>query len=302
MYQPLPCLPSPPPWNRSRPGRRSFLAALAASATTLAAPSLHAASQAGVCTLGIFPYVPALKIGELFSPMALEFGETLGIDIQLRTSETFEKFASELAAGSYDIALAHPFLYVDAHEAQGYEAIASVDQKLRAVIVSRRTQPVGRLAELRGQTLALPPSGAGVSYLLRLAMVEEGLIPDVDLHLRHHRTKVSCLHAVAAEEAVGCVVPSFLGGQLEAMSEMRLVPIWQSQPIQSIAVTVHPRMPLAARAMLQDRMLGWPASDRGRDLLAHLGWPGMVVATDVDYDGVRRLAAKTERRHQRLSR
>ena len=146
--------------------------------------------------------------------MALEFGETLGIDIQLRTSETFEKFASELAAGSYDIALAHPFLYVDAHEAQGYEAIASVDQKLRAVIVSRRTQPVGRLAELRGQTLALPPSGAGVSYLLRLAMVEEGLIPGVDLHLRHHQTKVSCLHAVAAEEAVGCVVPSFLGGQL----------------------------------------------------------------------------------------
>ena len=129
--------------------------------------------------------------------MALEFGETLGIDIQLRTSETFEKFASELAAGSYDIALAHPFLYVDAHEAQGYEAIASVDQKLRAVIVSRRTQPVGRLAELRGQTLALPPLGAGVSYLLRLAMVEEGLIPDVDLHLRYHRTKVSCLHAVA---------------------------------------------------------------------------------------------------------
>ena len=46
--------------------------------------------------------------------MALEFRRALGVDIQLRTNETFEKFASELAAGSYDIALAHPFLYVDA--------------------------------------------------------------------------------------------------------------------------------------------------------------------------------------------
>jgi phosphonate transport system substrate-binding protein len=242
--------------------------------------------------LGIFPYVPALKVGDLFAPMALDFAATLGVDIQLRTSETFEKFARELAVGSYDIALVHPFLYVDAHRAQGYAAIARVDQDLRAVIVSRRSQPVRSLTELRGQTLALPPRGAGVSYLLRLAMLDEGLIPGVDLNLHHHQTKVSCLHAVAAEQAVGCVVPSFLGDQLQAMGEMQLAPIWQSEPIKSLVIAVHPRVPGSSCAALQARMLGWQASEQGRELLAHLSWPGMARADDADYDPIRLLVAK----------
>lgn len=275
-----------------RSARRPFLAALGAGAASFAARPLQATSQAGVCTLGIFPYVPALKVADLFSPLALEFSATLGVEIQLRTNETFEKFATELAVGSYDIVLVHPFLYVDAHQAQGYAAIARVDQDLRAVIVSRRSQPLRSLAELRGQTLALPPRGAGVSYLLRLALLDEGLIPGEDLKLQYHQTKVSCLHAVAAEEAVGCVVPSFLRDQMHAMSEMQLVPIWQSEAIKSLLIAVHPRLPSPARTALQDRMLAWQASDHGRELLAHLAWPGMVRAADTDYQAIRLLAAK----------
>ena len=281
-----------PAQNSSIFDRRRFVAALTAGVAGLATTPLHAASQAGVCTFGVFPYVPALKVGELFAPIALDFGWALGVDIQLRTNETFEKFAGELAEGSYDIALVHPFLYVDAHRVQGYTAIARVDQELRAVIVSRRSQPIDSLAELRGQTLALPPRGAGVSYLLRLAMLEEHLAEGADLRLRHHQTKVSCLHAVAAGEAVGCVVPSFLGDQLHAMSEMQLVPIWQSRPIKSLVVTTHPRLPEPARATLQKRMIGWRDTDGGRKLLAQLSWPGMAAAEDADFDAVRLLVAK----------
>ena len=181
---------------------------------TLAARPLRADSQASVCTFGVFPYVPALKIGELFAPMALEFQAALGVQMQLRTKETFEKFRDELMAGSYDIALVHPFLYLDAHTAKGYAAIARIDQELRAVIVGRG-KPVQSLEELRGETLALPPRGSSVAHLLRLAMLDLGLIEGVDLKLRYFQTKVSCLHAVAAGEAVGCVVPSFLGDQLQ---------------------------------------------------------------------------------------
>jgi phosphonate transport system substrate-binding protein len=245
-----------------------------------------------VCTLGIFPYVPALKVGELFSPMALELKAALGVDIQLRTSETFEKFRQELVVGTYDIALVHPFLYLDAHAAEGYLAIARVDQELRAVILSRGAGPVRTLAELRGQSLALPPRGSGVSYLLRLAMLEEGLKDGIDLKLRHHQTKVSCLHAVAAGDAAGCVVPSFLGDQVQAIAEMQLAPIWQSEPIKSLVIAVHPRLPTEARDAVRARILGWNSTEPGRMLLAQLAWPGMTRADDADYDALRQLAAK----------
>jgi phosphonate transport system substrate-binding protein len=275
-----------------RPGRRRFLATAAGGLAALVTAPAHAESQAGVCTLGIFPYVPALKVGELFSPMALEFEAALGVDIQLRTSETFEKFRQELVVGSFDIVLVHPFLYLEAHAAEDYSALARVDQDLRAVILTRVGGPIRALAELRGQTLALPPRGSGVSYLLRLAMLDEGLSEGVDLKLRHHQTKVSCLHAVAAGDAIGCVVPSFLGSQVPAIAEMQLMPAWQSAAIKSLVIAVHPRMPTQAREALRARILGWRGTDAGRTLLAHLAWPGMAPAEDADYAALRQLAAK----------
>ena len=220
----------------------------------------------------------------------MEFGAALGVDIQLRTRETFEKFSADLANGTYDIVLLHPFLYIEGHEAQGYLAIARVDQDLRAVIVSRSSQPVGKLAELRGQTLALPPRGSGVSYLLRLALRDEGLVEDADLRLHHYQTKVSCLHAVAAGTAAGCVVPSFLGDQLEAMHDMRLTPIWQSPPITGLVFATHPRLPLSAREALLACVLEWQSSVEGSAFLARLSWPSIVAAQDDDYDHARLLA------------
>ena len=252
----------------------------------------RADSQAGVCTFGIFPYVPPLRVGDLFAPLALALSRQLGVDIQLRTKETFEQFADQINIGSYDIVLVHPFLYVDAHDRQAYRAIARLDQELRAVIVSRRSQAVASLAALRGETVALPPQLSGVSYLLRLAMLDEGMEPGVDLYLRYYKTKVSCLHAVAAGEAVGCVVPTFLGTQLPAIEEMDLRPIWSSAPISSLVIAVHPRLPAGAVERLRTHLLALRTTDEGRHLLKSLSWPGLVLAEDGDYARIRSLAAR----------
>lgn len=228
----------------------------------------------------------------MFAPMALDFAATLGTEVQLCTKGTFQEFAGEMTEGSYDIVLVHPFLYIDGHAAQRYSAVARVDQELRAVIVSRGRPPIATIADLRGETLALPPRGSGVSYLIRLAMLDEGLVDGVDLHLHHHQTKVSCLHAVAAGQAIGCVVPSFLGSQLAAMDEMSLEPIWTSEPITSLVVAVHPRLQAAAVERLQRRVLSWRTTADGRALLDRLAWPALAAAGDHDYDALRLVAGR----------
>jgi len=166
------------------------------------------------------------------------------------------------------------------------------DTELRAIIVTRGRLPIATLAELGGETLALPPRGSGVSDLFRLAMLDEGLVDGVDLHLHHHQTKVSCLHAVAAGQAIGCVVPSFLGSQLAAMNEMSLEPIWASEPITRLVVAVHPRLPAAAVELLQRRVLSWQTTVEGRVLLDGLAWPAMAAAGDHDYDALRLVAGR----------
>ena len=272
-------------------GRRTMLRALGATVVSLAAGSARATSQAGICSFGVFPYLPALKIGDLYAPAAVDLGEALGTQIQLQTKNTFEEFADELEAGSYDFVLVHPFLYLAAQERQGYRPIARIDQQLRAVLVGRSEHPVERLTQLRGETIAMVPLTA-VAELLRATALDEGLTIGRDLQLAAHQTKMSCLQSAASGEAVGCVIPSTLGDQLPEVGKLNLVPIWQSEPICSHVVAVHPRMPGAAVERLQQRLIGWTETAAGVDILHRLSWPRLVPATDADFEPIRTLAAR----------
>jgi phosphonate transport system substrate-binding protein len=266
------------------------LAALFAS--TLARAHAHADSAAGVCVLGVCPYLPALNIEKLYALVAAQLAEMLGTAIQLKTKETFEDFNEEVAAGAYDLIVAHPFLYVEASARQGYVPLARVDQQLRAVLLSRDPQPLRSLALLRGQVVAMPPRLSSVSYLMALALIEAGLRPDSDVPLRHFRTKVSCLHAVAAGDAAACVIPSFMLDQLDSIEKMQLHAVWQSPPVNSLVFAAHPRVPAAQRAELSQRLVGWRGSEHGRAILAAFGWPGLVPAADADFADFRALSSR----------
>src|SRR4051794_27675328 len=85
--------------------RRAIVTGLASAALAVGTGDAQATSDPQVLTFGVFPYVPALKIGDLFAPMAADFELATGRPVQLRTQDTFEKFGEELAAGSYGLVL-----------------------------------------------------------------------------------------------------------------------------------------------------------------------------------------------------
>jgi phosphonate transport system substrate-binding protein len=274
--------------------RRAILTGLASAALAAGTGAAQATSDPQVLTFGVFPYVPALKIGDLFAPMAADFEIATGSPVQLRTKDTIEKFADELAAGRYDLVLGHPFLYVDAHAKQGYQPLARIDQELRAVIVSRSPGKLAGLAELRGQTLAMPAKQTAAAYLVWLEIMDQGLRPEIDIFIRYFDNKISCLHAVAAGDADGCVVPSFVIGQLAEIDQLKLKPIWQSAPISGLVLAAHPRLSEELRQRLRGRILGWSGTVKGRRLLGALTWSGAVPASDGDYDSIRALARRIQ--------
>lgn len=270
--------------------RRSVLAGMAAiAAGTLATPPARAESAGGVCTFGVFPYLPVLKLERLFAPVAVEFARILGTDVQLKSKETFEAFTEELRHGRYDIVLVHPFLFVEASAGQGYLPSMRVSGDLRAVLLAREPGKVQSLEAYRGHTLALPPKLSAVSYLIAAALIDGGLRPNADVMLRHYPDKVSCLHAVATNEVAACAVPSFIVGQLPAIAQMELHPVWQSAPVTNLVFALHPKMPAGARTRLATAMASWPSTAKGRALLAHLEWPGLVPAADADFAAIRAL-------------
>jgi ABC-type phosphate/phosphonate transport system substrate-binding protein len=290
-----------------RPARRCLarsaaaLAILALAAAFVLAPPRSAAAgePADGYRFGVFPYLPVLTIDKLFGPMAVSFARVLDRPVYLKTKSSFEKFADELANQTYDIILVHPFFYVEAADNYHYRPLARVDQKLTAVALVPAERPWSGWHDLAGRTLALPPEMSAVSQLVKAALIEVGLWPDIDLTLRHYGTKISCLQAVVIGTADACAVPNFVLSQIESSAEMKLRRLAETAPINHLVIAAHRCLTRADRAKLLANILSWPGTAKGQAILAAGTWPGFVVAKDAEYDQIRRYRSRLRTLAQR---
>ena len=282
-----------------RTSRQSLVLVLAALMLLLGpVRSATATTPEGGYRFGVFPYLPALTIDEIFGPLAARLARDLEQPVQLRTKSTFELFARELAAESYDIVLVHPFLYVDAADRYNYLPLARVDGDLIAVVLTRADRAWDDWQDLAGGTLALPPALSAVSELVQAALRARGLAPGIDVTLRHYASKLSCLHAAVLGDADGCAVPGFLRSQLGEVAENLRVTT-ETPPIKHFVLAAHRRVTPAHRAKLLRSVLRLPSSDDGRAILAATAWPRFVAAQDHEYDPVRRHRAQRRTLAQR---
>lgn len=242
-------------------------------------------------TFGVFPYLPPLTIDRIFAPIMQNLGEGLGRSVNLRTKDSFAAFLTELGRGTYDFAFVHPYFYVEAVDRHDYLPVVRLNEQLTAVVVAREAVPAPSVEALRGKILALPPALAAVTELMRGELMAAGIAPGRDVTIRHFQSKASCLHAIEVGDAYGCGLPRFALRQLPPEETKDLHVVFESAPVAGIAIVAHERLPEAVRARLQSVILGWPATETGRAILAGAEWPGFVVAVDADYDPVRRRIA-----------
>jgi phosphonate transport system substrate-binding protein len=262
-----------------------------ALATSPPARALDDQPQArGAYQFGVFPYVPTLTIDRIFGPMAGSFAIELGRPVDLRTKPTFEQFAKEIERQSYEILFVHPFFYVEAADRYNYLPVARLDEPMVAVIMVDASRPWRDLPDLAGKILALPPALAAVSELTKAALIEAGLQPDVDVALRHYRTKVSCLQAVAIGSADACAVPTFVLKQIDSIAALKLRPLAETRSVHHFVLAAHASVPEGERRRLQRHVLSWPRTPLGREVLTAGNWSGFVAAEDREYDEVRALA------------
>ena len=96
----------------------------------------------------------------------------------------------------------------------------------------------------------------------------------------------------ASVRALGCVVPSALGGQLPDLGKLDLAPIWRSRPIGGSVIAMHPRMQASGAERLRHQLIGWSGTPHGRAILDGLAWPRVRSAEDGDFKPVRAMRAR----------
>jgi phosphonate transport system substrate-binding protein len=70
---------------------------------------------------------------------------------------------------------------------------------------------------------------------------------------------------------------------------VRFRELYISEPYPELAVVVHPRVPAAIVEKVQQALLGMKQDPDAYAILERAKSPGFVIATDRDYEGVRRV-------------
>lgn len=248
--------------------------------------------------LGIFPYLPALTVDRLYSPVAESFSLELDRLVKLRTKTTFENFETAMASQSYDIIFVHPFFLVEAMDHYSYLPLARLAKPLKASLMVREDSPVLFLNDLVGGTIGLPPKLSAVSDLIKAALMDAGLRPGLDIGVRHFRNKASCLQAVMVGGVAACGLPAFVLSQIEDFGKQPLRIVFTAPPVSHFAFAVHERVPDDERKKLQELLLSW--SDEASDVVQLMGLDqGFVQALPEDYDDVRAHKARLQTLAQR---
>jgi phosphonate transport system substrate-binding protein len=284
---------------RPRRGLLLVIGCLAALVPPVALASAAAAPAAPGYRFGVFPYVPALTIDRIFGPIAASFATELGRPVYLKTRTSFESFAEQLEQQTYDIIFVHPFLYVEAADRHDYLPLARLEGELTAVALVSEERPWRTWSDLAGKVIATLPALAAVSELARWALLDAGLVPQVDATLRPYQTKMACLQAVSVGAADACVLPSFILPQLGEIGGGSLRVMAESPAIPHLLFATHSRLPRTERMKLLALILSWPDSEQGRAILATGTWPGFVAAEDADYAEVRSFGARSRRHAER---
>ena len=244
---------------------------------------------------GVFPNLPHGQIYDIHAPMAQDFEAKLGRQVRFSTQPDYASFGKELRKETYDIALVQPFDYVDAHDKHDYLPLARRGEALEAVIVVRQDSSLKNIQDLKGRIVSNPPPDAAVSQLTSMAFREADIDPQTGVQRYYGKNHFACLQSVVIGAADAC------GTSEQALRTIgkekytdRFRILHKSAPIPHSLFVAHRRVPQKDRDILLRTILGWPNTEKGRQILERGQFKPFVAAKDSEYEVVRRYIRSRE--------
>ena len=184
----------------------------------------------------------------------------------------------------------NPYNYLQEHKGSGYNAFArEKDGKLYGVLVVKKDGPIQHVMQLNGQTVAFPTASALAATWLPLGMLKE---KSVQVTSQYVNSMDSVYRSVAKGlfPAGGGEMRTFGTIDPEVKNQLRV--LWTSVALPPFAFAAHPRVPKEVLAKVQKAMDEMDQNPQGVALLKANNFKGMEIATDEDYNDMRKLNIK----------
>jgi phosphonate transport system substrate-binding protein len=240
-------------------------------------------------TMGVFPYLPASRIQELYIPVAEDLSTALKKPVNLKTRDSFQNFRVAVEKQEYDLIFIQPFDYVRTAAPHGYQAISHPIGDLKGVFVVLRDSHISSLADLKGKRIAMPPKDAAVSLLGLKLLIDNSINIQADVSITYQSNHFACMKQLLIKKVEACVTADAPKKMFERRSEAKLEVLETTQAIPTTLFAIHKRVPQKERQEIVSRIVDWNRSEAGRDILNGLQFKSFVPADDHSYDIVRNI-------------
>ena len=244
--------------------------------------------------MGVFPFLSAREVEKIFAPMAAAFSKVLGKPVIFKTASSYLNFMERLGNQQYDIAFVQPFDYINAADRNGYRPLASRDELLTAIVVTKDVTQLD-INDLKGKVISLPPKVAAVSILVKRYLMEHGYEPGVDVKLQHFGTHVSCMQQVLIGKADGCGTAFASSRFFNKKMKANLQVAFETPGIPHTLFIAHPNVPQQEKDKLTELILSWSSTEAGKEILRRGRMKPFRRILDEEYDIVREIAKTVNR-------
>lgn len=145
-------------------------------------------------TIGIVPYMSTGMLLRTHTGLARSLEQSLQRPVTLRTAPDYQIFFQRLRAGDYDIAITPPHYGWLAIRDHGFQPLLVHRDPIRGILVSAASQPISKIADLRGTSIAVTDRSALMAILGALTLAEEGLVENRDYQFIKAVSHSSAIH------------------------------------------------------------------------------------------------------------
>ena len=237
---------------------------------------------------GVSPQKSASQLAAAWTPFLDYLSQHSGVPLIFSTATDSASFSRRLKAGDFDFCFVNPQQYLLLHDDPGYEAFAREKGRLlKGLLVTHKDSTVHDLAALQGAELAFPsPTSFAASVLPQAELRQAG----IEFTPRYVGSHASVYLNVAKRlvPAGGGITRSLELAPPEVRSELRV--LLTTAGYTPHAIASHPRIDADALARLRAAVRRLENDPDAGEILKSIGFRGIQVADDRDWDGLRELA------------
>jgi len=235
---------------------------------------------APVFTIGVLPVHSAWVLAERYEPLRASLEKHLQQPVRIESAADFARFQTRTLNGDFDLTITPSHFARLAQKDAGFQPLAQFTPDHDALLVYSSDHPLAEVGDLRGKQLAVIDRLA-VTVMATLSYLEtQGLEAGRDYRVAEHRTHASAAYSLVTGLSAAAVTTS--QGMLQIPEYLRSKLVAQKH-IADVPAFVFLARPDASRARvesLQKWLLEFPSSAEGSDFLSHIGYTGVVAATE----------------------